>query len=152
MATEDEFDESLEGEEDGDLDLDDDDGDVELDDDIELDDDLGIEDGYEETDTEPAAKDGDNLEPEIEEEEEEVEEEEEEDLDEDVEDETEESLEVLLGTDHEDEVEITGETRGGLTKAAHPIGEGEFTCRSCFLVKRRAQLADAKKLICLDCA
>lgn len=33
-----------------------------------------------------------------------------------------------------------------------PIGEGEFTCRSCFLVKNRAQLADEKKMICLDCA
>lgn len=33
-----------------------------------------------------------------------------------------------------------------------PIGDGEFTCRSCFLVKRRAQMADEKKMICFDCA
>lgn len=28
----------------------------------------------------------------------------------------------------------------------------EFTCRKCFLVKHRSQLADKKKMICRDCA
>ena len=28
----------------------------------------------------------------------------------------------------------------------------EFTCMSCFLVHHRSQLADAKKMICRDCA
>lgn len=48
-----------------------------------------------------------------------------------------------------DFVDDTKEDLGVLTV---PIGEGEFTCRSCFLVKNRAQLADEKKMICLDCA
>ena len=30
--------------------------------------------------------------------------------------------------------------------------EDEFTCRSCFLVHHRSQLADEKKLLCRDCA
>ena len=33
-----------------------------------------------------------------------------------------------------------------------PRQEDEFTCMSCFLVHHRSQLADAKKLICRDCA
>lgn len=33
-----------------------------------------------------------------------------------------------------------------------PVQQNEFTCRSCFLVKHRSQLADAKKMICKDCA
>ena len=77
---------------------------------------------------------------------------EEDELDDDeLDEESEESLEVLLGTDVEDESEGEGRVRPS-SKADTPIGEGEFTCRSCFLVKRRAQLADAKKQICLDCA
>ena len=48
-----------------------------------------------------------------------------------------------------DFVDDTKEDLGVLTV---PIGEGEFTCRSCFLVKNRAQLADEKKMICLECA
>ena len=28
----------------------------------------------------------------------------------------------------------------------------EFTCRNCFLVKHRSQLADKKKMLCRDCA
>jgi hypothetical protein len=35
---------------------------------------------------------------------------------------------------------------------AHAVREGEFVCRSCFLVKRTAQLANRKKMICRDCA
>lgn len=30
-------------------------------------------------------------------------------------------------------------------------GSGEFVCRSCFLVRRRSQLADASALLCGDC-
>ena len=33
-----------------------------------------------------------------------------------------------------------------------PTQEDEFTCMSCFLVHHRSQLADAKKMICRDCA
>ncbi|QLQ10514.1 MAG: DUF4193 domain-containing protein [Nocardioidaceae bacterium] len=32
-----------------------------------------------------------------------------------------------------------------------PEQDDEFTCMSCFLVRHRSQLADAKKMICKDC-
>ena len=28
----------------------------------------------------------------------------------------------------------------------------EFTCRNCYLVKHRSQLADKKRMLCRDCA
>jgi hypothetical protein len=76
--------------------------------------------------------------------------------DDEVEDEEEEeSLDVLLARDQaldeDDLIKLDDEPRDGLATSPDPIGAGEFTCRSCFLVKRRAQLADEKKLICLDC-
>ncbi len=39
-----------------------------------------------------------------------------------------------------------------LAVKAVPQQANEFTCRSCFLVKHRSQLANEKKLICTDCA
>lgn len=33
-----------------------------------------------------------------------------------------------------------------------PQQSNEFTCRRCFLVKHKSQLADRKKMICRDCA
>lgn len=33
-----------------------------------------------------------------------------------------------------------------------PQQSNEFTCRNCFLVKHKSQLADRKKMICRDCA
>jgi hypothetical protein len=35
---------------------------------------------------------------------------------------------------------------------AQAVRSGEFVCQSCFLVKRTTQLANRKKMICLDCA
>jgi Domain of unknown function (DUF4193) len=70
-------------------------------------------------------------------------------------DEAEESLDVLLAREQgEDDtlVRLDDEPRDGLVSVTTPIGADEFTCRSCFLVKRRAQLADEKKMICFDCA
>ena len=65
----------------------------------------------------------------------------------------EESLDVLLARDvDEDLVRLDDEPRDGLATAPATIGEDEFTCQSCFLVKRRAQLADPKKMYCVDCA
>lgn len=32
------------------------------------------------------------------------------------------------------------------------VAPGEFVCQSCFLVKRRSQLADPVRMICRDCA
>ncbi len=72
-----------------------------------------------------------------------------------VEDEEEESLDVLLSreqSDDEDLVRLDDEPRDGLVTTIPSIGADEFTCRSCFLVKRRAQLADADARICVDCA
>jgi hypothetical protein len=71
-------------------------------------------------------------------------------VDEDEEEEDEETLEVLLGPDSEPTVTSSRSRKDDSGDA--PPGEGEFTCRSCFLVKRRAQLADADAMICLDCA
>ena len=70
-------------------------------------------------------------------------------------DEAEESLDVLLAREvGEDDglVRLDDEPRDGLVSVTTPIGADEFTCQSCFLVKRRAQLADEKQMICLDCA
>jgi hypothetical protein len=90
----------------------------------------------------------------VEDDEEEEEEEEDEDEDvvdeEDEEEEDEETLEVLLGPDSD--AAVTPSRSRSDESGDAPPGEGEFTCRSCFLVKRRAQLADATAMICLDCA
>ena len=71
-------------------------------------------------------------------------------LDEEDEEEGEESLEVLLGQD--EKATKTKSPRAVPSAVTATVGEGEFTCRSCFLVKRRAQLADEDKMICFDCA
>ncbi|MFN2626023.1 MAG: DUF4193 family protein [Mycobacteriales bacterium] len=39
-----------------------------------------------------------------------------------------------------------------LVVKALPQQANEFTCRSCFLVKHQSQLANAKRMICRDCA
>ena len=39
-----------------------------------------------------------------------------------------------------------------LVEKVVPPQANEFTCRSCFLVKHRSQLADKKKMLCRDCA
>lgn len=83
------------------------------------------------------------------------------DLDEETDDveeeEAEESLDVLLARDkaatEDDDLGRLEEPRDGLSVPAIPISaENEFTCRSCFLVKNRAQLADEEQMICFDCA
>lgn len=80
---------------------------------------------------------------------------EDEDDDDEDDDEGEESLDVLLARekvlDEDDLGRIADESRGGLTVRPALVGAGEFTCRSCFLVKRRAQLADEKRMLCFDC-
>jgi hypothetical protein len=141
--------------------------DIELDDEIAEEDDLDLVldddvDYEEDTDFDVQPEDGAAVEDEEEEEEEnseedaaetaddEDEEEEVDDEDEDEEEEDEETLEVLLGPDSDATVS-TSRSRSDDSGDAPP-GEGEFTCRSCFLVKRRAQLADSTAMICLDCA
>lgn len=80
---------------------------------------------------------------------------EDEDDDDEDDDEGEESLDVLLARekvlDEDDLGRIADESREGLTVRPALVGAGEFTCRSCFLVKRRAQLADEKRMLCFDC-
>lgn len=79
-----------------------------------------------------------------------------EDADEEDEEDEEESLDVLLAREKvitEEEIgQLDDEPKEALTAPSSPVGAGEFTCRSCFLVKRRAQLADEDALLCLDCA
>lgn len=74
-------------------------------------------------------------------------------LDDDVPDEEEESLDVILAREQDLEEEFSQVSEAPRSSpATTPAGEDEFICRSCFLVKRRAQLADEDELICLDCA
>ena len=39
-----------------------------------------------------------------------------------------------------------------LTVRVLPRQADEFTCKSCFLVHHRSQLADEKRMVCTDCA
>ena len=39
-----------------------------------------------------------------------------------------------------------------LTVKVVPQQPTEFTCRKCYLVKHRSQLADKKRMLCRDCA
>lgn len=138
MATDPDFD--------GHHDLDEDTEDTEIDDDDEIDDlvanDADDADGADDTADDAELDDSD-----IEDDDDDTELD-----DEDVAEEDEESLDVLLSGEA-DLVRLDDESvPSGVSKAPVIIGEGEFTCRSCFLVKRRAQLADPKRLICLDCA
>jgi hypothetical protein len=84
------------------------------------------------------------------------------------EDQSEESLEELKARRHdknsgkvdEDEAEAAEsfELPGAdlsheeLAVEVKPRQDDEFTCMSCFLVHHRSQLADARKMICKDCA
>ena len=133
-------------EEDDDEDEDEDDEDL----DLELDDDLGLDDivvgGDDDDDDIDLDDDDDDDDDDVEEDEEEAS---------TGDDEAEESLAVLLARElGEDDalVRLDDEPRDGLVSVTTPIGADEFTCTSCFLVKRRAQLADEKRMICLDCA
>lgn len=76
------------------------------------------------------------------------------------------SLEELLqrkdrraATDEEDDeealLEAMDEREGrseSLTVKVIPPQPTEFTCRGCFLLKHRSQLADKRKNLCRDCA
>jgi hypothetical protein len=125
-----------------DLDIDDD-SDDDLDE-IGLDDDEDADDSDEEGDDD--GEDGDD-------EDDAPEEDEDPDLDDDDDEEEEESLDVILAREQDLEDEFAPSSDGGRTSpSSTPAGDDEFTCRSCFLVKRRAQLADADELICFDCA
>ena len=44
------------------------------------------------------------------------------------------------------------DSKEALVERVVPAQANEFTCRSCFLVKHRSQLADKKKMYCFDCA
>ena len=82
-------------------------------------------------------------------------------------DQVESSLEELLAKKAEGETAAPEEdaeeeslppTRAGeervetLAVKVVPEQSTEFTCRKCFLVKHRSQLANKKKMICRDCA
>ena len=61
-------------------------------------------------------------------------------------------------TEEEDEEEVVLDLGRGddkteaLVEKVIPPQANEFTCRNCFLVKHRSQLADKKKMFCRDCA
>ena len=59
--------------------------------------------------------------------------------------------------EEDDDDSVLDLTRGddkaeALVEKVIPLQANEFTCRSCFLVKHRSQLADKKKMLCRDCA
>jgi hypothetical protein len=71
------------------------------------------------------------------------------------------SLEELLARRTDDKVEEEDESVLDLARDEKaetlpikvlPQQSNEFTCRNCFLVKHKSQLADKKKMICRDCA
>jgi hypothetical protein len=62
-------------------------------------------------------------------------------------------------TEEDDDDEIILDLGRGDDKGAEALVEkvvppqaNEFTCRNCFLVKHRSQLADKKRMFCRDCA
>lgn len=59
--------------------------------------------------------------------------------------EAEEEAATLAPTGREERVEP-------LAVKVVPQQPTEFTCKKCFLVKHRSQLADKKRMICRDCA
>jgi major membrane immunogen (membrane-anchored lipoprotein) len=136
VAADDDFEDPedlLDTEEEEDDDEDEDDEDL----DLEIDDDLVIDVVADDDDDDVDLEDDDD------------------EADDTADDEAEESLDVLLAREQgEDDVlvRLDEEPRDGLVTTTTPIGADEFTCTSCFLVKRRAQLADAKQMICFDCA
>ena len=52
--------------------------------------------------------------------------------------------------EEEEAPELPEERAEGATKVV-PKREDEFVCQSCFLLKRKSQLADPKRQLCLDC-
>lgn len=62
------------------------------------------------------------------------------------------------GTEEEEEEETVldlgrdDDSPEALVEKIVPIQSNEFTCRNCFLVKHRSQLADKKRMFCRDCA
>jgi hypothetical protein len=60
--------------------------------------------------------------------------------------EEEEEDESILALGREERIETLS------VKVIPPDPNKEFTCRKCYLVKHRSQLADKKRLYCRDCA
>ncbi|HYZ11171.1 MAG TPA: DUF4193 family protein [Actinomycetota bacterium] len=56
-----------------------------------------------------------------------------------------EEEEAVVPTGRDERVEA-------LTVKVVPQQPTEFTCRNCYLVKHRSQLADKKRMLCRDCA
>ena len=57
----------------------------------------------------------------------------------------EEDEESVLSMDRDERIE-------SLSVKVVPQQPTEFTCRKCYLVKHRSQLADRKRMLCRDCA
>ncbi len=78
-----------------------------------------------------------------------------EDLDDLEEDELAAAVASAAGTFDDDEivaVVVTEDDEDDDTDGLDGIRDGEFVCRSCHLARRETQLADAKRLLCRDCA
>lgn len=117
-----------------------------------------LDEEFEDDDDDDLPLDGDEVAVEVDEVDDDVEDDVEDDLEEDAEDDGDDDEdEEILGFGEkalaEDELlDFVDDSKEDLGVVTVPIGEGEFTCRSCFLVKKKAQLADERKMICFDCA
>jgi hypothetical protein len=63
----------------------------------------------------------------------------------------EESEEEELEDQDEEDEDNDSLTRRVLLGGKGEIGQDEFVCKSCFLVKHRSQLADTRRQLCRDC-
>jgi len=57
-------------------------------------------------------------------------------------------------TGHDQEADEQGQRPGaeaGALCAPSPCGPDEFVCQGCFLVRLRSQVADERRMLCLDC-
>lgn len=65
---------------------------------------------------------------------------------------TEDEESELLIVDEAAELRSFRRAELSLDAEAEGAKPGEFVCRSCYLVKRTSQLANKRKMICIDCA
>lgn len=63
----------------------------------------------------------------------------------------EEAGEEEVEEEEDDDEDNDSLTRRVLLRGKGEIGEDEFVCKSCFLVKHRSQLADPRRRLCRDC-
>lgn len=133
--------------EDVDLDEVDIDDEVDLDDDVDLEDDVDVIDDFDDDAVVDESDDDDDDDDDDEETAEALDELEAEELEL-----LDEEVDAALLVDEAAELRAIRREELTLNVDAQAPRSDEFTCRSCFLVKRSSQLANRRKMICRDCA